>query len=451
MKVGTPGLRALALAIGAVILPCCKTDVGKGDELGEVTVRVSTAADDREVTAPTGTVGSQNCSLSADGRYVAFESTSSQLAPGDSNGLRDIFVKDRLTGDVENITFVISGEFGPWGADNFNPSISGNGRFVAFESTGIYVPPLFFTVKRLIWVYDRATKTFVNATLNLFSSANQNCTNPSLSSDGRFVTWISSATNIQSQEGGGTTYSNPSAGNQVYVTDLSMPAGDIIKLVSHTSASTTTGCNGSCTQPRISADGSVVAFETTGDNLLASGDADTTPDIYVGIVATGALELVSVGVNPGTSLTEKSNGLAMMPSISSDGRYVAFATTATNWGFTGSFSIARRDRTTLSTIEAVSDLGVPTFILISDRIGMSGDGRMFAYLNNTTQIAVRNLTTGVSHAISVNISGQVANRQPFLPTISQDGVWAAWHTLADNLVASDTNGVTDVFVRGPLR
>ena len=142
----------------------------------------------------------------------------------------------------------------------------------------------------------------------------------------------------------------------------------------------------------------------------------------------------------------------MSPSVSSDGRYVAFGTTANNWGFSAFLNVARRDRIGGVTELMAPDLGsISGIILGFDHIRLSDDGQSVVYMNESFQAEVRNMATGGAEVVTVNISGQVANRQPFAPTLSGDGMWAAWHTYSEILVANDTNGVNDVFVRGPLR
>jgi hypothetical protein len=455
---------ALALCVAALLLPCCTTNIGQGDVLSELTVRVSVDSNGDQVTAPTTanrfSDGMINPSISGDGRYVAFESTSSQFVVDDDNGFRNIIVKDRLTGLLENITFIpISTRvqrFAAFTQDNFNPCISGDGRFVAFESAGNYISGVqFSSTFHNIWVYDRVNQTFANATLNGNPGMNADCTNPKLSFDGRFVVWLSAATNVQSQVGGGTTYTiqnypappyapNIPATPQVYVTDLSMPAGDIIKLASHTLASNTQGCNTSCPYATISGDGSVVAFETAANDLVASGDTDTIEDVYLCTMSTLTVELVDLAVNPGNSMVEKANFGARNPALSFDGRYVSFVPTASNWGLVNpNFSLMRRDRT-----------GGVTVLVTSDYNGafpsMSSDGLRHCYVNTSQQVAYFDMLTGTSQTISVNISGLTDNKNPQLPSISADGLWIVWHSLGDNLVANDTNGINDVFVRGPL-
>ncbi len=456
MKRTASALRILLLAAGAVALPCCTTDVGSNPELSRVTVRVSVLPFGQEANNE-----SLNAAISADGRYVAFESTATNLTPGDSNTLRDIFVKDRLTGEIENLTNLISGEFGPFPEHNFNPAISGNGRYVAFESRGAYVFAGFGPLTRkLVWVYDRVTRAFQGCVDDLFSPPDQECLAPSLSYDGRYVAWRSTASNLQSRVTGGTAYANGGNVSQVYVTDLTFPAvGPIVRLVSHASGSISTIGDGFSTTPRISADGNFVAYASQSTNLGDPLDSDPDGDVYVCTLTSALLpnEVVNIGFNPTSMMTEKGTSfgfpaLAMSPAISADGRYVAFSSGADNWGFTPNLYIARRDRTAGLIEMAAPDAGtINPIIFGTDRIGLSLDGQVVAYMSDTVQMAVRNVATGAVEMVSINVTGQGANRQPFSPALSGDGRWAAWHTLAENLVASDINGVNDIFVRGPLQ
>lgn len=458
------GPRIFLLAAAAVLIPCCQTDVGSGLEVGDVTVRVSVLPFGQEANAVTSipaTDGSANPSLSADGRYVAFESTSTNLTPGDSNGLRDIFVKDRLTGAVENITNLAVGQYGPVPDHNFNPAISGNGRFVAFESKGYYQVTFGASpsANRSIWVYDRTARTFALAIQDpVFDPPDRDCLNPSLSYDGQFVAWQSQAANIERAYDPmtftSTPYSNASHISQVYVTDLTLPrASGPIKLLSRNNVSATTGANGESVDPHVSANGLYVSFNSKATDLIPASDADSIEDVYRATVATGALQLVSVGFNPGTMLTEKADQDCQRNAISEDGSVVIFVTQSTNWGLPLGIHLARRDIAGGTTASMATD--VSTLFggaLIFDRIAISGDGRSAAYMSSgPPQATVRDLSAGSPRILSVNLIGQPADRQCYSAGISQDGQWAVWFTVAGNLVTGDTNGVNDVFVHGPLR
>ncbi len=472
----TPGdgfLIRLGAAVAALALaPTCSDDVGAGDQFGRLTVRVSVKPFGEEATAPftvppnaiTGQSpdGFLNASISADGLLVAFESDSSTLTPSDANGLRDIFVKNRLTGAVENITNVIPGEFGPHPRACTEPAISGNGRYVAFVSTGLYITnpaglgPASF---RNIWVFDRVARTFAGASLlDPLAEPNNHCSAPVLSDDGRFVCWQTNATNVEADFDPVmftvTTYTT--AGLQVYVTDMTLARQNSpIRLLSHVDGAPLTGGNGASDTPRISADGAWVAFASNATNIDPPGpitDADTNNDVYVANVSTGLLELASIGFNPLTLANEKGDGSSTLPMLSRDGQFVYFVSGSSNWGLpTTLHTLVRRQRPAGPTTLVTDQIGsIASIIAVPDRISVSDDGQMTAFTRGG-QVAVHNLASGAVTTVSVNVGGQTGEFKSWAPWISGDGRWVAWHTYASNLVPGDANGVNDVFVHGPLR
>src|SRR5260221_527470 len=141
-----------------------------------------------------GTVA-YSMSISADGRYVAFVDNSTDLVPGDTNGFDDIFVRDRIAGTTERVSVATGGAQADGGSQL--PSISADGRFVAFESAASNLVPGDTNGKRDIFVPDRQTGTTVR--VNVDSSglqANQDSDAPSISADGRYVAFESLADNL---------------------------------------------------------------------------------------------------------------------------------------------------------------------------------------------------------------------------------------------------------------
>src|SRR5262249_22715068 len=136
-----------------------------------------------------------NCSnpvISADGRYVAFESKASNLVAGDTNAALDVFVHDRTTGTTERVS-VDTGGAQRTGASQ-NAAISDDGRFVAFEGTN--------GNRTEIYVHDRTTgATTLISTTSLGGAANGNSSVPAISGDGRFVAFQSGASNLITGDG----------------------------------------------------------------------------------------------------------------------------------------------------------------------------------------------------------------------------------------------------------
>ncbi len=103
--------------------------------------------------AAEGNAGSHSASISADGRYVAFESTATNLVPGDTNGRQDIFVRNRSSGATERVSISSSGVEG--NRDSYSPSISADGRYVAFASNAYNLVDVDSNFARDVFVRDR--------------------------------------------------------------------------------------------------------------------------------------------------------------------------------------------------------------------------------------------------------------------------------------------------------
>lgn len=207
--------------------------------------------------------------------------------------------------------------------------------------------------------------------------------------------------------------------------------------------------------PSLSADGRYVAFETYAS--LIAGDGDNSTDIYVYDRQTCSIELISV-----SSTGEKADNTANTPSISDDARYVAFASYATNL-VTGDTNLRAdifvRDRQTGATIRAsVSSAGVQGNES-SFSPSISADGRLVTFQSDSTNLIatdtngvgdvfVHNLNNGNTTRVSIATGGtQATGGNSYAPTISSTGRYVVFASQATNLVGGDTNGQGDVFVR----
>ncbi len=423
-----------------LLLPACETDTGEGDQPGVHTVRVSERLD--------GTQANGDCNnpaVSGDGRFVAFESEADTLTDDDVNGFRDILVKDRTTGAIENITLVKdgSGLIGPISADCNRPSISADGRYVAFESTGFYlaIPPAF-PARRTLWRYDRLTGEFRNVVDpgNPAAWPDQDLAFPSLSADGRFLAFTSDADNLVAGVTCGGVF-------QAWVADFATDPPTIV-LVSRDKDDPQLPADSHCSGPRISGDGSAIVFSSEAANL-SPDDASGRPHIYLGTPAGDPVELVSRDA-AGAPLV---NGGSISAAVSDDGRYVLFHTAIT----TGlpSPSLVRKDRDTA----ALDVAGVgPDIIIISflafDRCALSADGRSMAYTSSQDGVLitrVRDMNAAAPVTVSVHLSGTLPLFDCTKPALSADGRWVVWETPDRRMVQGDTNGYSDIFIRGPLR
>jgi len=210
--------------------------------------------------------------------------------------------------------------------------------------------------------------------------------------------------------------------------------------------------------PSISPDGRFVAFHSEATNLV-TGDTNNCWDIFVHDRTTGSTTRVSVD-----SSGKQGNSWSQFPSISLDGRFVAFQSDATNLvtGDTNNcWDIFVHDRTTGKTTRASVDSNGKQGSHASGWASISPDGRFVALwsispnlvrgdTNGTTDIFVHDRSTGRTTRVSVDSTGKESNDQSGSGgvTISGDGQTVAFESGATNLVGGDTNGQRDVFVHG---
>lgn len=207
---------------------------------------------------------------------------------------------------------------------------------------------------------------------------------------------------------------------------------------------------------QISGNGRYVAFASDARNLIV-GDTNNVEDVFVKDRQTGATIRVSLASGTGAQANGDSGGTL---AISSDGRYVAFESSATNLVVTdtnGESDIFVRDlQAGITTLMSVDSSGVQANYY-SDNVSISADGRMIAFhseatnlvsgdTNNLGDIFVRDRQTGQTRRVSVDSMGFEANGGSNAADISDDGRYVAFSSGATNLVAGDTNGKRDIFV-----
>ena len=254
-------------------------DIFVRDRLTNTTTRVSFDSAGNQAND-----ASDRVSISADGRFVAFTSLASNLVPGDTNGDPDIFVRDTLTNTTTRVSVNSAGNQGNVRSLFNAPSISADGRFVAFESRASNLVPGDTNDALDILVRDRLTNTTTRVSLDSAGNqGNSSSESPSISADGRFVAFTSGASNF----------------------DLGTDTSDIF--VRDTLTNTTTnvsvdsaGNRGDGDSPSISADGRFVAFESNSSNLVP-GDNNNSNDIFV--VETSSTPKVINGIPGNDNLT----------------------------------------------------------------------------------------------------------------------------------------------------
>jgi len=283
-------------------------------------------------------LGSIAPSISADGRYIAFESDATNLVNGDTNGVRDIFVHDMQTGATTRMSVDSNGAQA--NAASYFASISADGRYVAFESDATNLAPGDRNGARDVFVHDRQTGATVRASTNSNGGGGNAASSwAAISADGRYVAFMSDATNLAPGDTNGVS--------DVFVKDL---------LTGTTTRASvdSSGVQGNApsTSPSISGDGRVVAFASDATNLVVN-DTNGATDVFVRELATGLTSRASID-----SSGAQANSVSLMQGnaqLSADGRFIAFESPATNLvpGDNNNFwDVFMRDRGTVSAFAA---------------------------------------------------------------------------------------------------
>ena len=415
-----------------------------------VTELISVASDGTQ-----GNWGSNYSSISADGRYVAFSSVSSNLVAGDTNGSNDVFVHDRVTGVTTRVSVASDGMQGNGDSGDYTLSISADGRYVAFtsEASNLVVgdtylcshPKLPLYNCADVFVHDRVTgETTLVSVASDGTQANSESWLSSMSADGRYVAFGSTATNLVVGDTNGSS--------DVFIHDLVTGETTCVSV-----ASDGTQGNNSSGGNSISADGRYVAFISAASNLVV-GDTNDTYDSFVHDRMTGETTHLSVA-SDGT----QGNMGSWSPSISADGRYVAFTSEASNLvaGDTnGLEDIFMHDRQTGETtrVSLASDGSQANDL--SRNPSISADGRFVAFssdasnmvvgdTNGVIDVFVHDRLTGETTRLSVSSDGMQGNKASGFTgiSISVNGRYVAFDSVSTNLVVGDTNDTTDIFVR----
>lgn len=388
-------------------------------------------------------------SISGNGRFVTFESEATNLVQGDTNELKDVFVRDRQSGTTVRVSVGAGGAQG--NGHSFWSAISAGGRFVAFRSEADNLVAGDTNGVPDIFMHDRRTgMTEIISVNSIGVQANDGSADPVIAEAGRFIAFTSGATNLapdMDTNGGWDVFLRD---RQIGTTEqISVSSGGVIG-------------NRESSGPAISARGRYVAFESEADNLVP-GDTNGKSDIFIRDRHTGITERLSVA-SDGT----QGNGHSSTVTISADGRFAVFYSDATNLvpGDTNDTSdVFVRDRK-MGTTERVSlnRHGKQVNDYWSQKPVISADGRFVAFIsgssefvqgdtNETDDVFVRDRKKRTTVRASVSSKGKQANGDSYFVSISADGRFVAFTSSADNLVADDTNGREDeinwddVFVR----
>ena len=368
-------------------------------------------------------------SISDDGRFVSFESNATNLVPNDFNGQTDTFIYDRLKQTVELITIAPDGTQANGSSSSGN--LSSNGRFLTFASFASNLVPNDTNGQRDIFVYDRLNKAIELVTvasdgtqangLSLFSA---------ISDDGRYVAYESTADNLVAGD--------TNELKDIFVYDRIEKTTKRINLAANGSQA-----NGSSDLGGISDDGRYISYTSDASNLVPD-DTNGQSDIFVYDLTTNSTQRINLASN-GT----QANGDSSSSSLSSDGRYIAYESTASNLvtndtnGQSDIFVYDRLESTTERvdvTSDGVQSNGDSSAVTISD------DGRYVAFLSEAN-----NLVSDNNAQFNIFLRDRLEQTTISLdgdsfPTISGNGQNVLFTSSLDTLVANDTNDTGDVFV-----
>jgi len=256
-------------------------------------------------------------SISSDGRYVAFESGATNLTPADLLPDTDVYVRDLVTHTTTLVSRASSVAGAKAAGDSLLPSISSDGRYVGFESSAPNLSPADNDSVSDIFVRDLSSHTTTLASRAggvAGTKGNGDSTSPSLSDDGRHVAFTSTATNLSPSDG--------DPGFDIFVRDVGNGA---TTLVSRADGAGAKG-NAESVLASISRDGRAVAFQSRASNLTPD-DGDGIGDVFVRDMIADTTTLVN---RAGGATGAKGNNGAGAASISADGRFVSFISAATN-------------------------------------------------------------------------------------------------------------------------
>jgi Tol biopolymer transport system component len=324
-------------------------------------------------------------SVSADGTLVAFASGSSNLVAGDTNGVRDVFVRNLVTGTTTRVTLGAGGQAN--GASS-NARISADGRFVVFTSLAANLVAGDTNGVADVFERDLATGQTTRVSISAGGIQGNDASGGAasgISADGATISFSSAASNLIA---GDTNHSR-----DVFVWTRASGAVERASVAGDGSQAAA----GASDASSISADGRYVAFASSAPNLVA-GDTNLAADVFVHDRVTGSTVRASVTASGGQAATASS----LQPGgLAANGQAVAFDTAAP--------------------------------------LAAADTGRNDVYL--------RDLAAGTTERISVNSAGLAANGNSGAAAISADGRYVAFESSATNLDPADTGGDEDVFVR----
>lgn len=431
---GTGGRLNLARALEQARASRVPAEIATLPRTGARMTSVSHAANGRW-----GTGRSFQPAISADGRWVAFVSAATNLVSGDTEGYLDVFLRDRETDTVQRVSQTRSGAGGV--GDSESPSVSADGRFVVFVSSAPNLVLNDANDARDVFLWDRTSRQveMISVRTDGRNAGNGVSEVPMVSRDGNLVVFASDASDLVVKDANQV--------RDVFVRDRSKRVTERVSVASDGSESWDWS-----DAPTLSADGSIVAFHSVAPNLVP-GDVNQKWDVFLHDRARGKTEALVAG--------QSGDDDSLYPLLSADGRWVAFSSASTNYvgGPTqGKLVVLVYDRQDRRITRAGSL--APGVLPQADTFafGLSADGRFVSMTSDEPGLApggelgfyrtfLFDRLRGFHELVAVSDAGYVADDSSFYGPISADGRFVAFVSNANGLVPGDGNAVGDVFVR----
>ena len=359
----------------------CFSLLSAPDASAQTTVRVNLSISSSEANAD-----SYRPKISADGRWVVYSSNASNLVSSDTNNQTDIFLTEIGTNITRRVNVSSNGDQAV-GGGSYSPVVSGNGRYVAFESLATNLVSGDTNANFDIFVRDTVLNTTERVSVGVGGAqSNGSSEYPVITRDGRSVAFESGASNLVSGDAN-TSF-------DVFLYDRLLKKTTRVSVSSGGTQGTADSYNSA-----ISPDGRWVAFASDTSNLVAN-DTNSATDVFLRDTVAGTTVRISVASN-GAQGDNNSGGSGIF--VSDNGQFVAFDSEATTL--------------------------------------ISGD------INAVQDVFVRDLGAGTTSLVSVSSNGADIDNTVYANAISGDGRYVLFSSRASNLVSGDNNGVDDCFLR----
>ena len=337
--------------------------------------------------------------ISGDGRYVAFESNASNLVPGDTNGMSDIFLKDTVLNTITRVSVDSSGAQAE--QSSLSADISENGQFILFSSQAKNLDTSVLNFWPDIYVHDRISGSTENISVSSDGAPSWGVSENGarISASGRYVSF--------SSRGRLLVEGDTNEQSDIFIRDRLLKTTKRVSVSSMGAQS-----NKASYYSVISGNGRFVVFSSNANNLdTLDTDSGGTTDVFLHDTLYGTTRLISKN-NQGIKGEE--NRSSHVEDVSDDGRYITYTSYASN--------LAPGDT--------------------------NGASDIFVYDKELEMVTRVSLDSGGNEAqANSNIGGSHAHNSSFSSTISSNGRYVVFTSFAENLVAGDNNKVSDLFVK----